>query len=79
LPETKQELGTCIPPKSVIGKTTSEIADMFGSHDWVVDDSKDFGREGLLIHYHCSRCSAKSYATITEEDDEEERARTVSA
>lgn len=58
---------SCISPKEVVGKGTEDMARMFGSHDWVVDDSKDFGREGVLIHYHCSRCSAKSFATITEE------------
>jgi hypothetical protein len=57
----------CISPRSVVGKKTEEIAAMFGSHDWVVDDSKDYGREGVLIHYHCSRCKAVSFATIHEE------------
>ena len=59
----------CVSPKDVVGKPTSEIAKMFGSHDWVVDGSKDYGREGVLIHYHCSRCRAVSYATIHDEED----------
>jgi len=63
-----QQLKSCISPKSVVGKTTKEIALMFGSHDWVVDSSKEYGREGVLIHYHCSRCNAVSYATIHEDD-----------
>ncbi len=54
----------CVPPDSVVGKENSEVAAMFGSHDWVVSDSKPFGKYGVLIYMHCSRCDADGMATI---------------
>ncbi len=54
----------CVPPDSVVGKDTSVIASMFGSHDWVVSDSKPFGNGGVLIYMRCSRCDADGMATI---------------
>lgn len=54
----------CVSPESVVGKDTGTVATMFGSHDWVVSDSKPFGRDGVLIYMHCSRCDADGMATI---------------
>ena len=62
----KEETKTlaCVPPDSVVGKDTSIVANMFGSHDWVVTDSKEFGRYGVLICMHCSKCDADGMATL---------------
>ncbi|MGI0091634.1 MAG: hypothetical protein ACREBS_07995 [Nitrososphaerales archaeon] len=69
--ESSSLSGTCIAPKEVVRAKRQSVAKMFGSHDWVVDDGKMYGTEGVLIHYHCSRCAAEGFSTIISRADDE--------
>jgi hypothetical protein len=55
---------TCVSPSSVVGYEQEEVANMFGSHDWKVDESMPHGKKGVLIHFHCLECDAEGYATV---------------
>ena len=59
------ESGTkCVSPEGVSGKRVDDIATMFGTHDWDVDEGKPFGESGVLLHYNCKRCNAEGYSIV---------------
>jgi hypothetical protein len=56
----------CVKPSSVVTKDTTQVASMFGSHDWKVLDSKPFAASSVLIQVKCARCSADGVAIIND-------------
>jgi hypothetical protein len=67
IPEIKQEEIRCIKPSFVVRELIETVAQMFGSHDWKVFDSKPFGTKGVLIAFKCTRCDADGMATLNDD------------
>jgi hypothetical protein len=54
----------CVSPESVSQKSPGDIASMFGTHDWDVDEGKQIGESGVLMHYNCKKCDAEGFSIV---------------
>jgi hypothetical protein len=63
--DSNKSLVECVSPINVRDKDVSEIAGMFGTHDWAVESGQPIGESGVLIRYSCKRCKAEGYSVVT--------------
>lgn len=57
-------ISKCVSPDSVSSKGLHDVASMFGTHDRDVDEGKQLGESGVLLHYNCKRCNAEGYSIV---------------
>ncbi len=46
----------CIVPLLPDMQDSSSVLKMFSSHNWVLDRSEAYGKDGILAQMHCSVC-----------------------